>query len=88
MVFAADAIALMDHSNWKELELRFPEARSKSFLLGCVTEGRVEIADPYTFSDAEAAKVLSQIKQSIVELSRIFSAVGNRANLAAGTDEP
>jgi len=47
-VEAADAIFVMDHENYRDLLLRYPQARAKTLFLGLFAEdGAVEIEDPF-----------------------------------------
>lgn len=66
MVSQADMILLMDIDNYKMLKERFPEAISRSTMLGLFSPNQdVEIADPYDMTVTEAVYVLCQIGTSI-----------------------
>ena len=63
----ATAIFVMDGQNIEDLMRTFPQARSKSWLLGSFV-GVQEIPDPYLLPDIEAARSLQQIVESVRNL--------------------
>ena len=63
----ATAIFVMDGQNIEDLMRTFPQARSKSWLLGSFV-GAQEILDPYLLPDIEAARSLQQIVESVRNL--------------------
>jgi len=64
IVERATAIFVMDGQNIEDLVMEFPHARGKAWLLGSFLGIRA-IRDPYLLSDAEAAKSLRQVRESI-----------------------
>ena len=60
----ATAIFVMDGENIEDLLRVFPQARSKSWLLGSFV-GVPEIRDPYLLSEIEAVQALQQIVESV-----------------------
>ncbi|HZF20095.1 MAG TPA: ATP-grasp domain-containing protein [Burkholderiales bacterium] len=65
----ATAIFVMDGENIEDLLSAFPDARSKTFLLGPFS-GSPEIRDPFTMPEPEAEGPLRQIASSIDQLAR------------------
>lgn len=59
----ADTIILMDRHNWDGL-LGLRAAGEKLVWLGAMTEGPVEIEDPYQLDDATAERIVQRMHQS------------------------
>jgi protein-tyrosine-phosphatase/predicted ATP-grasp superfamily ATP-dependent carboligase len=65
-VESADAIFLMDRTNYRALLRGYPWAKSKTFFLGLFAEdNRIEIADPYSMRIEEALACLHQLVSSL-----------------------
>jgi protein-tyrosine-phosphatase/predicted ATP-grasp superfamily ATP-dependent carboligase len=67
-VNSADAILLMDSTNFADFRRRFPQHTEKVLFLGMFLSPRHEIRDPYDASLEQTARVLDQIAQAIRNL--------------------
>lgn len=59
----ADTIILMDRHNWDGLS-GMRAARQKLVWLGAMTDGPVEISDPYELDDATAERIVQRMHRS------------------------
>jgi len=80
----ATAIFVMDGHNIEDLLRIFPQARSKSWLLGSFA-GVPEIADPYQLPEIEAVQSLQQIAESV---QKLLYSVTVSENLSASPSDP
>ena len=80
LVDDADAIFVMDHINEARLLGRFPEAKSKLYLLGSLSEskanGSYEIPDPYTGTDEDILHSYKIINSCVTNLAHALSPRG------------
>jgi protein-tyrosine-phosphatase/predicted ATP-grasp superfamily ATP-dependent carboligase len=91
MVQAADAIFVMDRLNEAKLLGRFPEARSKLWLLGaCHREGGLlDIADPYAGELEDVRRCFEQLARCVHRLAAGLGAAGHAEEMCRqGTSEP
>jgi protein-tyrosine-phosphatase/predicted ATP-grasp superfamily ATP-dependent carboligase len=66
MVDAADAIFVMDHTNYHDLVSHFPSGRDKTYLLGLFAEDSwIEIDDPYLLGKEDARVCYQRLVQSL-----------------------
>jgi protein-tyrosine-phosphatase len=65
----ADTIILMDRHNWDGL-FGLRAAAHKLLWLGALTDGPVEISDPYELDDATAERIVGRMHQSCDRLIR------------------
>jgi protein-tyrosine-phosphatase len=71
--YAADLIVLMDRRNW--VNLRRAGADERKFVwLGALTDGEVEIADPYGLDAGQAESIVKRLIASTEALAKRLSA--------------
>ena len=73
----ADIIILMDRYNWVRL-VRLGADSSKLVWIGALTDGPVEIPDPYHLGDEEARRVLGRLKAGTETLIRMLDKGGSK----------
>src|SRR4029077_12648702 len=74
---SADLIFVMDAKNYGDLIGKYPEAASRTLLLGLFLEHpTVNIPDPYRASNEQTWEVVSQISHAIHALARQLQKCG------------
>jgi protein-tyrosine phosphatase len=81
----ADIIVLMDRYNWVRLD-RLDADPGKIVWMGALTDGPIEIPDPYHLGDEDARKVLARLKEGTERLTRLLDASNSTWRATAGAD--
>jgi protein-tyrosine-phosphatase/predicted ATP-grasp superfamily ATP-dependent carboligase len=73
-ILSADLVIAMDLENVERLKMEFPEALSRTTLLGLFAEhSTLEIADPYRADEAATSKICEQVRAGVAGLVRCLA---------------